>query len=84
MLLLIDEASKGIKKINKPAKIYLNNTNLLFAYCDSSEAGTVRETFFANQVEHTHKLNISKQGDFLIDNKYTVEVGGKNKGFKHK
>ena len=33
MLLLVDEYVKGIKKINKPAKIYLNNTNLLFAYC---------------------------------------------------
>ena len=82
MLLLIDEASKGVKKINKPAKIYLHNTNLLFAYCNSSEVGTIRETFFANQVAYNHKLNISKQGDFLLEDKYIVEVGGKNKGFE--
>lgn len=82
MLLLIDEKISGIKKVQKVAKIYLNNTNLLFAYCQNSEIGTVRETFFANQVSHVYKLNISKNGDFVVDNRYTVEVGGKNKSFE--
>jgi len=82
LLLLIDEEMKGLKKINKPAKIYLNNTNLLFAYCNNSKIGTIRETFFANQVSRKYKLNISKQGDFLVDNKYIFEIGGKNKSFK--
>jgi predicted AAA+ superfamily ATPase len=82
MLLLLDEPVKGIKKINKPAKIYLNNTNLLFAYCQNSEIGTIRETFFANQVSQNYKLNISTKGDFTIDEKYIVEIGGKNKNFK--
>lgn len=81
MLLLVNENSKGLKKINKPAKIYLNNTNLLFAYCESSEIGTIRETFFANQVSQNHRLHVSKQGDFFIDEKYTIEIGGKNKNF---
>ena len=82
MLLLVEENIKGVKKINKPSKIYLNNTNLLFAYCESSEEGTVRETFFANQTLTKYKLNIAKKGDFIIDNKYLFEVGGKNKSFK--
>jgi len=82
MLLLLDEPVKGIKKINKPAKIYLNNTNLLFAYCQNSKIGTIRETFFANQVSQNHKLHISNKGDFTIDTKYHLEIGGKNKGFK--
>lgn len=81
MLLLVDENIDGLKKVQKAAKIYLNNTNLLFAYCDSCEIGTVRETFFANQVSHKYKLHISKQGDFVVDKKYIVEVGGKNKSF---
>jgi len=81
MLLLIDENIKGIKKISKPSKIYLNNTNLLFAYCENSEEGTIRETFFANQTLTKYKLNIAKKGDFIIENKYTFEVGGKNKSF---
>jgi len=73
---------KGIKKISVPAKIYLNNTNLLYAYCQNSKIGTVRETFFANQISQKSKLHISKQGDFTIDEKYRVEIGGKNKSFK--
>jgi predicted AAA+ superfamily ATPase len=82
MLLLIEENIKGLKKISKPAKIYLNNTNLLFAYCEETEIGTVRETFFANQTSLQHKLHITKNGDFLIDNNYIFEIGGKNKSFK--
>ena len=82
MLLLIDEPIKGVKKIAVPAKIYLNNTNLLYAYCKSAKIGTIRETFFANQVSQKSQLHISKEGDFTIDKKYRVEIGGKNKSFK--
>ena len=82
MLLLVDEHISGLKKVQKPAKIYLNNTNLLYAYCESCETGTVRETFFANQVSTRYPLNISKQGDFVISGTHTVEVGGKDKGFE--
>jgi len=82
MLLLINEPLKGIKKINRPDKIYLNNTNLLYAYCQNSKKGTIRETFSANQVSQKSHLVISKQGDFTIDNKFRVEIGGKNKDFK--
>ena len=81
MLLLVDENVSGMKKISKPAKIYLNNTNLLYAYCDKTEKGTIRETFFANQVSLKSKLNVVKNGDFLVDKKYIFEIGGKNKSF---
>jgi len=82
MLLLVDENISGLKKVQKPAKIYLNNTNLLYAYCEDSEIGTVRETFFANQVASHYPLYITKQGDFILSKKYTIEVGGKEKGFE--
>ena len=82
MLLLIDAPIKGIKKIAVPAKIYLNNTNLLHAYCQNAKTGTIRETFFANQVSQKSKLHISKQGDFTVDEKFKIEIGGKNKSFK--
>ena len=81
MLLLVDENIAGLKKVQKPAKIYLNNTNLLYAYCENSEIGTVRETFFANQVASQYRIHISKQGDFVLSKKYTIEIGGKEKGF---
>ncbi len=82
MILLVDEYSQGVKKVQKAAKIYLNNTNLLYAYCPKREIGTIRETFFANQLSAVYNLNISNKGDFLVDGIFTFEVGGKNKDYK--
>ena len=70
--------TKGDTIFSKPSKLYLNNTNLSYAYCDKQEIGTLRELFFANQVDG---LMYAKKGDFLVDEKYTVEIGGKNKSF---
>lgn len=66
----VDEQSKGLNKLVKPAKIYMNNTNLIYAYGDSCKIGTTRETFFANRLKESHKLNIPKQGDFIVDDKF--------------
>jgi len=82
LLLLIQDSAKGLKKLSKPSKIYLNNTNLLFAYCDNSKIGTIRETFFANQLSVGNKLSYADRGDFLVNEKYLFEIGGKNKSFK--
>jgi hypothetical protein len=43
------------------------------------EQGTLRETFFANQLRVKHKISLPSRGDFLIDEKWTIEIGGKNK-----
>jgi predicted AAA+ superfamily ATPase len=70
----------GNKIFNKPQKIYLNNTNLMFAIDKSNiQVGNIRETFFFNQLKYLHQVNYPKKGDFIIDNSYTFEVGGKNK-----
>ena len=79
---IIRAKTKGDNIFTKPDKIYLNNTNLQFAYCDSHNIGTSREVFFASMLKLNHSVNIPKKGDFLIDEKYTFEVGGKNKTFK--
>ncbi len=66
----------------KPEKIYLENPNLMYALSPSDVAiGTVRESFFANQLSYGHTIAFSDSGDFLIDNQYTIEVGGKSKSF---
>ena len=72
-------STKGDNIFSKPDKLYLANTNLYFAYCKNSEIGTIRETFFASMLEN---IATSKKGDFLVDEKYTFEIGGKNKSFK--
>lgn len=78
--------AKGFKFIRKPAKLFVENTNLLAALCGSlrseGELGTLRETFFVNQLNQGHKVNSSDKGDFFVDSKYTFEIGGKDKGLK--
>ena len=77
----IRQHSKGDKIFTKPEKLYLNNTNLSNAYCQNQDKGTNREIFFANQISQEHTINYSKIGDFLVDDTYIFETGGKNKSF---
>ena len=78
----IQSTTKGDAIFVKPDKIYLNNTNLHYAYCSNSNIGTLREVFITSMFRDNHKLSIPKKGDFLVDEKYTLEVGGKNKKYK--
>ncbi len=75
-------STKGDNIFTKPEKVYLNNTNLHHAYCEKHQNGTLREVFFTSMLNDRYRLTIPKKGDFLVDNKYLFEVGGKSKGFK--
>ncbi len=80
LLSTLDKAVKGMKKLQKPSKIYLNNTNLLHClFFDKPNTGTLRETFFLNQLRVSHSVNYPDKGDFIVDSRYTFEIGGKNK-----
>lgn len=73
----------NLKRMQKPDKIYLENTNLLQALSLTQvEVGTQRETFFVNQLSHNHQVEYGKQADFLIDRCFTIEVGGQSKDGK--
>ena len=75
--------SSGISIISKPEKLYLDNTNLFNIFCDAPKEGTIRETFFASSVSYLHSLSYPKSGgDFMIDDTYTFEVGGRGKSKK--
>ncbi|MFO7828745.1 MAG: AAA family ATPase [Bacteroidales bacterium] len=80
LLMLLQTDALGISKLNKPEKIYLNNPNLAYAITDTQvNKGTLRETFFYNQLNEGNHVLYSSKGDFLINNRYIFEVGGKNK-----
>jgi len=79
---LIRPLTRGDNIFTKPEKMYLSNTNLHFSYCDNQEIGTLREVFIMSMLVDNYKLEVPKQGDFLIDEKYLVEVGGKSKTYK--
>jgi uncharacterized protein len=73
----------SVATLQKPEKIFLNNTNFLFALSEKNpEAGTVRETFFNSLTKVTHTVQYSSSVDFLVDGQYHFEVGGKNKSSK--
>lgn len=70
----------GTSLLQKPEKIYLENTN--FAYALSAKEpniGNVRETFFLNQVSQQHRVSYHERADFTVNDKYIFEIGGKNK-----
>lgn len=72
---------KRFKSMQKPDKLYLSNTTLLKSLTKNIEIGTIRETFFASQLSSGYPIHYVDKGDFLCDEKYTVEIGGKNKSF---
>ena len=81
LLWLLTDKAKDYKHLTGPKKIYLNNTNLMYALSGKISEGTLRETFFANQVGAVSTLTMPKQGDFMADGKYLFEVGGSRKSF---
>ncbi len=72
--------NRGVSLLQKPKKLYLENPNYLYAlHATTPEVGTVRETFFLNQLSQRHTITYPSTGDFLIDQQYLFEVGGKRK-----
>ncbi|MCH5173929.1 MAG: ATP-binding protein [Bacteroidales bacterium] len=83
VLNLLYSDKKKIGKLTKPDKVYLENPNILFALTPTkAEVGTLRETFAVCSLSEKHTVEYGKaQGDFIIDAKYTFEIGGRSKGF---
>lgn len=72
--------------LQKPDKILLDNPNLIYTLSSvNPEIGTVRESFFCNQLAGAgHRIEYGgiTTGDFRIDRDIIVEVGGEDKGFR--
>ncbi|MFH2142858.1 MAG: AAA family ATPase [Bacteroidota bacterium] len=76
-------SAQGIGILQKPEKIYLENTCFNYALSSKEpESGTLRETFFISHLKEKHKLTYTEKGDFKVDGKHLFEVGGKGKGMK--
>lgn len=91
LIIQLRAESKGIAARGKPDKVFLDNTNLIYALSPQrSEIGTVRETFFLNQLRQLTRttellppeISLPKQGDFVYrhgEDRYVFEIGGPNK-----
>lgn len=78
---LLKADTRGKSYLQKPEKIYLQNTNFIHLFSPNQpNTGNIRETFFFNQLQVAHEVTSSKFGDFMVDDIYTFEVGGANKG----
>lgn len=66
--------------LQKPEKIYLNDTSLAYALAEKEpDKGNLRETFFLSQMAAAHKINYSAEGDFIANDNIVFEIGGKIK-----
>ena len=80
---MLNKAGKSVSLLSKPDKIWLHNTTLNHVLSsDNVDPGNIRETFFLQHVSVLHDIVLPQKGDFLVDNKFTFEIGGKNKGQK--
>ena len=83
LLHLLYADNKSVTKMQKPDKIYIHNTNILYALSSQLNTGTIRECFVVNQLSTSHTIEYGKDhGDFMVDGKFTFEVGGKDKSFQ--
>ena len=56
LITLVSNEAKRFANIRKPDKLYLSNSNLFNALCDSSKKGTIREAFFVSQLKTNHSV----------------------------
>jgi predicted AAA+ superfamily ATPase len=83
MIRLVNQPDKYISRLQKPDKIYLDNTNLCYALnADNINSGSLRETFAISQLSVKHEICLHEIADFMVDHKIVMEIGGKNKETK--
>lgn len=82
LLMLLTREVKNYKHLVGPEKVFLGNTNLMYALGGRVNEGAQRETFFLNQIGSVAEVVCPQKGDFLVGHKYLFEVGGKGKTFE--
>lgn len=82
ILELLTVELKNYKRLVNPEKIYLGNTNLMYAFSPTINVGTMRETFFIDQLSSVGTVQMPQKGDFLVNGKFLFEVGGEGKDFE--
>ena len=80
LIRLLYSDATSVKRMQKPDKILMENPNLCYILnLGQANEGTVRESFFCNQMAYRHSVEYTKPADFVIDGNIVVEVGGSSK-----
>ncbi len=82
LISMLKTPAKALKHISAPDKLYLDNTNMMHALSPNAPTGTIRETFFMNQLSQSHGVSLPSKGDFKVNGKYLFEIGGRKKSFE--
>lgn len=83
LIRLLYKKNKSISILNKPDKIWLHNPNLSYAISDNlPDKGNLRESYFIAHINVYHSIALPQSGDFLVDNSFLFEIGGKTKTSK--
>ena len=82
LLQLLSSKKATLKNLSTPDKMFCGDANIMHVLTARPDKGTLRETFFLNQVRSAgHDVTYPAQGDFLVDGRYLFEIGGHGKGF---
>ena len=82
LLALVPSGKDTLKNLSRPEKIFCDNPNIMHALVSRADDGTIRETFFVNQLRAAgHEVVCAEKGDFLVDHHLLFEVGGRKKRF---
>lgn len=85
LIIKIMPQGSGNRLTRKPSKLFMANTNLLRTVGGRLQPedpiGTVRENFFVSQLAGVKKyhLRAAPKGDFIVDEEYLFEIGGRSK-----
>lgn len=83
LLMLLNSSKKGMGYLTKPEKIYLRNTSLMHVLSSENvNTGTLRETFFLNQLKNVAEVTDHTTADFTVNGTHVFEIGGRKKGRK--
>lgn len=78
-LIHIVRGGSGMRAVNKPDRLLLDNPNLFTVLCANPDVGSIRESFFVSQVSLGHQVHYHDRGDFIVDETKVFEIGGASK-----
>lgn len=63
--------------LQKPDKVYPENTNFSYTLRVNPDIGTIKKTFFVNQLRNAgYDVRLRDKADFIAEEEWTYEIGG--------
>jgi len=81
LISLLYAAGQSVAALQKLDKMHLQNPNLMHQLAPAGvNAGAFRKTFLVNQLASAQEVQPASKGDFSVDGRWTLELGGPHKG----